>query len=119
MELAIADSSCPLKEQRTIQQDDLRGTGDRVFRQPGGAGRELDVPGCLLPPEIARERDTHDGLDAATIEAIPLNHNDRATWRKRGSLQTRLWHPHGSGPNYTVAPTRDLTGEPVFRTMSS
>lgn len=90
MELATADSSCSLDEQRTIQRDDQRGTGDRVLRQTSGASRELDVPGCLLPPEVARERDTHNGLDAATIEAIPLNHNDRAT--KARTRTDGVWH---------------------------
>lgn len=85
MELATADSSGSLDEQRTIQGDDLRGTGDRVLRQPGGASRELDVPGCVLPAKIARERYAHDCLDAATIEAIPLHHNDRTPEARAGT----------------------------------
>ena len=84
MELATADSSCSLDEQRTIQRDDLRGAGDRVLRQTSGASRELDVPGCVFPTKIARERYTHDGLDAATIEAIPLHHNDRTPESRAG-----------------------------------
>lgn len=44
MDLATADSSCSLDEQRTIQRDDLRGTGDRVLRQTSGA---YVVPGTF------------------------------------------------------------------------
>lgn len=67
-----------LIEEGPVDRDDLRRIRHGVPREARGPGGNKDVPRCICPREIARERDANDCRETTPIQVVPLHHHDRA-----------------------------------------
>src|SRR5262245_45299466 len=56
-------SSSAFGEECSIERDDLRPVGDRVFRQPSRFARQRHVTRSIRPSRVTRERDAYDRGD--------------------------------------------------------
>lgn len=60
----------------TVDGDDLRHIGHRVFRQACGFGREQYVAWGIDKTSVGAQHDGNDGLHAAPVEGIALHDQD-------------------------------------------
>ena len=73
VELAAGDVPGPFGQESAVDRDDLRDVRHGIFRQSGRPRSQADVTGRVRQPEIARQRDSDDRSDAASIEGIALH----------------------------------------------
>lgn len=77
-------------KQGTIESDDLRNVGNRVFRKPCGLRGKQDITRGLRPSKIAGQRDADHGFDPASVHGVTLDHHhgpSKAWTRTRGIRQ--------------------------------
>lgn len=77
IDLCARDSPDATLKQRSVEGDDLRHVGDRVFRQAGHPRRQQGIAWGIRPPEIACERYANCRRHAASIQGIALDDDDR------------------------------------------
>nr|VFJ63737.1 MAG: hypothetical protein BECKDK2373B_GA0170837_112816 [Candidatus Kentron sp. DK]VFJ66370.1 MAG: hypothetical protein BECKDK2373C_GA0170839_114611 [Candidatus Kentron sp. DK] len=77
-----------------INRGDQGDVGNGILGKTGNFGFEQNVAGGIRPFQVARERDTDNRGNPATIQRITLNYNDRAPEaRPRTSWFTEVGPP--------------------------
>jgi len=75
----------PLEQVTFVQGHHLRDIGDRVLRQVCLVARQKNVPRGTRSPEVRGQADNDDSPDAAAIEAVCLEDDDRPAVSRLGA----------------------------------
>ena len=129
LDFGVGDLADALRENRTIDCDDLRDVGDRVVLETGPLGVQQHIAGSGCPAEIARERNDNNRRDAARVERVPLNDYDgplepgsrapRIGERRPADIALSNYHSLRSSARRPASAVQSSTSLPSWSTSSS
>lgn len=81
---AAGDFAEAIGQDVLVQRDDERDVSHRVLRQTRLGPGERYISRGISPFEVAGKRNTDDGADAAAVECVALDHDNRPPVSGRG-----------------------------------